>query len=100
MSRYLPYCPDQGHLVPPRVDEVLGADHLCFFVHHVVERLGLGRFEEGYSAAGGAVGHPSLRLKGGLSALALGVTSSRRVEQRLREDLAFRFLAADARPDY
>jgi len=100
MSRYLPYCPDQGYLVPPRVDEVLGADHLCFFVHHVVERLDLGRFEEAYSAAGGLLYHPSLMLKVWLYAYALGVTSSRRVEQRLREDLAFRFLAADARPDY
>jgi hypothetical protein len=27
------------------VDEVLEADHLCFFVHRVVERLDLGRFE-------------------------------------------------------
>ncbi len=33
MSRYLPYCPDQGYLVPPRVDEVLDADHLGFFLH-------------------------------------------------------------------
>ena len=53
MSRYLPYSPDQGYLVPPRVDEVLEADHLCFFLHRVVERLDLGRFEQAYSAAGG-----------------------------------------------
>jgi len=100
MSRYLPYCPDQGYLVPPRVDEVLEADHLCFFVYRVVERLDLGRFEEAYSAAGGMLYHPSLMLKVWLYAYALGVTSSRRVEQRIREDLAFRYLAADARPDY
>ena len=35
-----------------------------------------------------------------LYAYALGVTSSRRVEQRIREDLAFRYLAGNARPDY
>jgi transposase len=57
MSRYLPYCPDQGYLVPPRVDEVLDADHLCFFVHRVVERLDLGRFEQSYSAEGGMLYH-------------------------------------------
>jgi transposase len=100
MSRYLPYRPDQGYLLPPRVDEVLDADHLCFFVHRVVERLDLGRFAEAYSAEGGMLYHPSLMLKVWLYAYALGVTSSRRVEQRLREDLAFRYLAGNARPDY
>lgn len=100
MSRYLPYCPDQGYLLPPRVDEVLEADHLCFFVHRVVERLDLGGFEAAYSAEGGMLYHPSLLLKVWLYAYALGVTSSRRVEQRIREDLAFRYLAGNARPDY
>jgi transposase len=100
MSRYLPYSPDQGYLVPPRVDEVLDADHLCFFIHRVVERLDLGRFEESYSAEGGMLYHPSLMLKVWLYAYTLGVTSSRRVEQRIREDLAFRYLAGNARPDY
>jgi len=100
MSRYLPYSPDQGYLVPPRVDEVLEADHLCFFVHRVVERLDLSRFEEAYSAEGGMLYHPSLMLKVWLYGYALGVTSSRRLEQRIREDLAFRYLAGTARPDY
>jgi transposase len=100
MSRYLPYCPDQGYLVPPRVDEVLDADHLCFFVHRVVERLDLGRFEEAYSTEGGMLYHPSLLLKVWLYAYALGVTSSRRVERRIREDLGFRYLAGNAQPDY
>src|SRR2546427_576261 len=100
MSRYLPYCPDQGYLVPPRVDEVLDADHLCFFIHRVVERLDLGGFEEAYSAAGGMLYHPSLMLKGWLYAYALNVTSSRRLEQRIREDLAFRYLAGGALPDH
>ena len=76
MSRYLPYRPDQGYLVPPRVDEVLEADHLCFFVHRVVERLDLRGFEEPYSAAGGMLYHPSLMLKVWLYAYALGVTPS------------------------
>ena len=44
--------------------------------------------------------HPSLMLKVWLYAYALGVTSSRRVERRIREDLAFRYLAGNARPDY
>lgn len=87
-------------LLPSRVDEVLDADHLCFFVHRVVERLDLGRFHEAYASEGGVLYHPSLMLKVWLYAYALGVTSSRRLERRIREDLAFRYLAGGAVPDY
>jgi transposase len=100
MSRYLPYSPDQVELLPPSVHDVLGSDHLCFFVHRVVERLDLSRFHASYSEEGGSLYHPSLQLKVWLYAYALGLTSSRRLEQRIREDLAFRYLAGGARPDY
>jgi transposase len=100
MSRYLPYSPDQVELLPPSVHDVLGSDHLCFFVHRVVERLDLSRFHASYSEEGGTLYHPSLLLKVWLYAYALGLTSSRRLEQRIREDLAFRYLAGGAQPDY
>ena len=44
--------------------------------------------------------HPALLLKVWLYAYALGVTSARRLQQRVREDLAFRYLAAGAGPDF
>jgi transposase len=99
MSRFLPYSPDQAYLLPPSVKDELGADHLCFFVHEVVERLDLGRFEEAYSQEGGELYAPALMLKVWLYAYALGVTSARQVERRLREDLAFRYLAGGQQPD-
>jgi transposase len=87
-------------LLPPHVGEVLGSDHLCFFVHRVVERLDLHGYTDSYAAEGGLLYHPSLMLKVWLYAYALGVTSSRRLERRIREDLAFRYLAGGAEPDY
>ncbi len=39
--RLLPYAPDQAWLLPPSVQDVLGEDHLCFFVHRAVEKLDL-----------------------------------------------------------
>jgi len=99
MSRFLPYNPDQAYLLPPNVKDVLGRDHLAFFVHGVVERLDLHEFEQAYSEEDGAVYAPALMLKVWLYAYALGVTSARRLEQRIREDLAFRYLAGGAVPD-
>jgi Transposase DDE domain len=58
MSRFLRYIPDQAYSLPPSVKDELGADHLCFFVHEVVERLDLGQFEEAYSQEGGELARP------------------------------------------
>jgi transposase len=99
MSRFLPYSPDQAYLLPPSVKDELGEDHLSIFVHRVVERLDRGGFEESYSAEGGALYAPELMLKVWLYAYALGMTSARRLEQRIREDLGLRYLAGGQRPD-
>jgi len=98
--RFLPYSPDQAYLLPPSVREVLGEEHLCFFLHTVVERLDLSGFEQDYVEEGPPAYAPALMVKVWLYAYALGVTSSRRLEQRVREDLAFRYLAGGAQPDH
>ena len=98
--RFLPYSPDQAYLLPPSVKDLLGAEHLCFFLHRVVEQLDLSEFEQAYVEEGPPAYAPALMVKVWLYAYALGVTSSRRLEQRVREDLAFRYLAGGARPDH
>jgi len=50
--KFLPYEPDQAWLLPPSVKDVLGEDHLCFFVHQVVERPDLSALEAEYSKEG------------------------------------------------
>jgi transposase len=99
MTRFLPYNPDQAYLLPPNVKDVLGENHIVFFVHRLVERLDLREFEQAYSEEGGALYAPEMMLKVWLYSYVLGVTSARRLEQRIQEDLAFRYLAGGARPD-
>jgi len=81
------------------VKDELGADHLCFFIHQAVEHLELKSFEQEYGEEGGALYCPGLMLKVWLYGYALGITSARRLEQRIREDLGLRYLAGGARPD-
>jgi transposase len=100
MGKFRTYDPEQAWLLPPSVGEVLGADHLSFFVHEIVERLDLRVIEDSYSDEGQPGYHPRLLLKLWLYAYCLGITSSRRLEQRTREDLGFRFLAGGSTPDY
>jgi len=98
--KFQTYSPDQVELLPPSVRDVLGEGHLCFFVRRVVARLDLSGIEEAYSEEGQPGYHPALLVSVWLYAYALGVTSSRRLEQRVKEDLAFRYLAGGAQPDH
>jgi transposase len=100
MAKFLDYSPDQVYLLPPSVRDVLGSGHLCFFVRRVVAKLNLDVFRNEYGEEGGPAYAPEMLVSVWLYAYALGVTSSRRLEQRIREDLAFRYLAGGAVPDH
>jgi transposase len=99
MGRFLPYAPEQAYLLPPSVKDELREDHLCFFIHETVEHLDLSQFEQEYGDEGGVLYCPALMLKVWLYAYAVGITSARRLAQRIREDLALRYLAGGAGPD-
>lgn len=100
MSRYVVYNPDQDALLPASLGEELGEQHLAVFVHRLVERLDLKRFEAEHAEAGRPSYPPQMLLKVWLYAYAQGQTSSRRIEQRIQEDLGFRYLAGGLRPDH
>ena len=71
--------------------DVLGADHLCFLVHEVVESLDLSSFEDQEEDAGGQRAYdPRLMLKVWLYGFGVNVRTTRKLEQRIREDLGFR----------
>lgn len=94
------YSPEQAALLPLHVRDVLTEKHLVFLIHAVVEQQDLREWEAGYSEEGQRPYHPALLLKVLLYGFALGVRSSRKLEQRVREDLGFRYLAGGAEPDH
>jgi transposase len=101
MPNYQPYSPDQAELLPAHVKDVLGADHLCFVVHEVVEACDLRAFEKQEEDAGGQRPYdPRMMLKIWLYGFGVNVRTTRKLEQRIREDLGFRYLAGGATPDH
>ncbi len=66
-------------------------------MHQVVAKLDLRAFEQEYGEEGRLANAPGLMVKVWLYAYALQVTSSRRLAQRVREDLAFGYLAGRRR---
>jgi transposase len=93
---------EQLYLMPPSVLEWLPEDHLAFFVLDVVAELDMSAFYASFreDGRGGAVYDPSMMLAVLLYAYCTGERSSRRVERRLVEDVAYRVLAANQRPDH
>ncbi len=100
MSRFFAYDPDQAYLLPPNVKDVLGKEHLCFRLDAMVKEFDLGRFEEAYAAEGRMAYPPAMMLRVWLYGFCLGVSSTRRLERRVHEDLAFRYLAGGLTPDH
>ena len=94
------YSPEQAALLPLHVRDVLDENHLVFLISAVVEKQDLQTWEAAYSDEGQRPYHPALLLKVLLYAFALGVRGSRKIEQRVKEDLGFRYLAAGAEPDH
>ena len=94
------YSPEQAALLPLHVRDVLSEQHLVFLISAVVEKQDLRAWEAAYGEEGQRPYHPALLLKVLLYGFALGVRSSRKLEQRVREDLGFRYLAGGATPDH
>src|SRR5213592_4493336 len=99
---YRPYLPEQDFLLPPSPREWLPEGHLAYFVSDLVDALDLSaittpyeREERGYPPY-----HPVMLTKVLVYAYCVGVFSSRRIQRRLAEDVAFRMLAAANAPDF
>ena len=99
---YLPYDPDQQLLLPAALREWLPEGHLAYFISDLVDQLDLSEITARYEGErrGGPPYNPRMMVKVLLYAYSVGVPSSRRIATKLREDIAFRVLAANNTPDF
>jgi transposase len=96
------YLPEQNLLLPASLREWLPDDHLSYFVSDVVDQLDLSAIERVYEDEdrGQPPYHPRMMTKILVYGYCVGVFSSRRIQRRLVEDVAFRVLAAGNQPDF
>src|SRR5258706_3498049 len=99
---YRPYLPDQDLLLPPSLREWMAEEHLVYFVSDVVDQLDLSAIHAVYGEEkrGQPPYDPRLMTKLLVYGYCVGVFSSRRIQKRLQEDIAFRVLAAGNEPDF
>jgi len=96
------YVPEQNLLLPASLREWLPDDHLSYFVSDVVDQLDLSEIERVYEEEerGQPPYHPRMMTKILVYGYCVGVFSSRRIQKRLVEDVAFRVLAAGNQPNF
>lgn len=92
----------QPFLLPPDPEEWLPEDHLAFFVRDALAQVDLSGVYARYrgNGQGRAAYEPSMMLAVLVYAHAVGVRSSRSIERRCVEDVAFRVLCGNASPDH
>ena len=101
-QRYLPREREQQYLMPISLRDWLPEEHFAWFVLEAVEQLDLSAFHAAYrdDGWGRQAYDPALLLALLLYAYCEGERSSRRIERRCREDIAFRVLSANQQPDH
>ncbi len=93
---------EQAFLMPPSLRDWLPEDHLAWFVLAAVEEMDLSAFHAAYrlDGHGRPAFDPAMMVALLLYAYAKGQRSSRGIERECVEDIAYRVIAANQRPDH
>ena len=94
--------PDQGLLLPPSLRDWLPEDHLAWFIKETVDQLNIDSLLGSYRVCGkGELAYPPrVMLSLLIYAYCTGTFSSRRIATQIEESIAFRVLAAGAKPSH
>ena len=89
-------------MLPPSLRDWLPESHLAYFVSDVVDNPDLAAMDAlyGNEKRGQPPYDPQMMTKVLVYGYCVGVFSSRRIERRLVEDIAFRVLAAGNQPNF
>lgn len=99
---FVPCNRDQLFLLPPDIREWISADHLVWFVLDAVEQMDIRPFYEGYreDGKGNTAYDPSMMVSLLVYSYCVGDRSSRRIEKLCGQDVAFRVITANHKPDH
>lgn len=100
MSQFKPYLQNQVQLLPPRLDEMLNQDHLARLINHAIDSIDFTAIENSYSPDGQHAYHPKMLAKVLIYGYATGTRSSRKLADKLHEDIVFMWLSGRQTPDF
>lgn len=90
----------QNLLLPPSLDELVPENHIVRVVDAVIDRIDISDILSTYRGGGNSAFNPKMMLKVLVFAYLSNVYSSRRIEELLKRDIYFMWLAGMQRPDF
>jgi len=97
---FKPYNQNQLQLLPSDLSDMIAKDHLARLISHAVEQMDLSFIESTYSPNGQHAYDPRMLLKILIYGYAIGLRGSRKLADRLKEDIVFMWLAGRQTPDF
>lgn len=94
------YSQNQIQLLPPNLEDILSPDHLARLISKVVDEMNLDFIESTYSPDGCQAYHPRMLTKVLIYGYTIGIRSSRKLADRLAEDIVFMWLSGRQTPDF
>jgi transposase len=102
-NRYRIYDPTQSLLISPDLQEWLPENHLARILCDVLNEIDLSAFYKSYDSGrkgGRPAYHPLMMVRLLAYGYCTGVYSSRKLEAKTYDSIAFRYLTADQQPDH
>lgn len=87
-------------MLPQSLEEVIAPDHLARLISQSIDQMDISTIEKLYSENGQHAYHPRLLLKVLIYGYASGIRSSRKLADKLQEDIVFMWLAGRQEPDF
>lgn len=94
------YDPNQCLLLPQNLGELIEENHPVRTVSEVIERLNLEGLIKSYKGGGTSSHHPRMLLKVLVYGYLCNIFSSRKLEEAVRQNVHFMWLAAMTKPDH
>lgn len=94
------YQQNQGQLLPKSLNDSVSPDHTARLINQVIDEMDLSFILNQYSPLGQKAYHPRMLFKVLVYAYTIGIRSSRKIADRLNEDVVFMWLSGRSAPDF
>jgi transposase len=94
------YQQNQAYLFPPSLEDMIDANHPVRLVNEVIDRIDMDIIVKKYKGGGASSYHPRMLLKVLIYAYLNNVYSSRKMEEAVKRDIHFMWLAGMQQPDH
>ena len=87
-------------LLPPSIDELIEANHLVRTVNTVIDQVDISTLQQAYKGGGTSSYHPRMLLKVLVYSYLCNTYSSRKIEEGVKSNIHFMWLAGMQQPDH